>query len=81
MRSTTHLLGSYNGKTGALTTQPVTTFAFLATQPLSLSNLRLIIANWLSDNILTYSVLLLFTCILLGLVTALFLSRIGRGAA
>jgi hypothetical protein len=72
---------TYNGKTGALTTQPVTTFSFLVTQPLSLSNLRLIVANWLSDNILTYSVLLLFTCILLGLVTALFLSRIGRGAA
>jgi hypothetical protein len=72
---------SYNGKTGALIAQPVTTFSFLVTQPLSLSNLRLIIANWLSDNILTYSVLLLFTCILLGLVTALFLSRIGRGAA
>jgi cellulose synthase operon protein B len=71
---------SYNGKTGVLTTQPVTTFSFLVTQPLSLSNMRLIIANWLSDNILTYSVLLLSACILLGLVTALFLSRIGRGA-
>jgi len=40
----------------------------------------LIIANWLSDNILTYSVLLLSACILLGLVTVRFLSRIGRGA-
>jgi cellulose synthase operon protein B len=74
-----HLV-SYNGKTGALTTQPVTTFSFLVTEPLSLSNLRLIIANWLSDNILTYSVLLLFACVLLGLVTARFLSRIGRGS-
>jgi hypothetical protein len=41
----------------------------------------LIVANWLSDNILAYSVLLLLACILLGLVTALFLSRIGRGSA
>jgi hypothetical protein len=72
---------SYDGATGALTIQPVTTFSFFVTQPLSLSNLRLITANWLSDNILTYSVLLLLACILLGLVTALFLSRIGRGSA
>jgi hypothetical protein len=72
---------SYDSTTGALTTQPVTTFSFLVTQPLSFSNLRLIVANWLSDNILAYSVLLLLACILLGLVTALFLSRIGRGSA
>jgi hypothetical protein len=71
---------TYNGKTGALATQPVTTFSFVVTQPLSFTNVRLIIANWLSDNILTYSVLLLSACILLGLVTVRFLSRIGRGA-
>jgi cellulose synthase operon protein B len=29
---------SYDGRTGALTTHPVTTFSFLVTQPLSLSN-------------------------------------------
>jgi hypothetical protein len=72
---------SYNGKTGALSAQSIATFSFLVTEPLSPSNLRLIVANWLSDNILTYSVLLLFTCVLLGLVTVLFLSRIGRGKA
>jgi cellulose synthase operon protein B len=72
---------SYDMRSGALTTQPVTTFSFFVSQPLALSNLRLIAANWLSDNILTYSVLLLLTCVLLGLATALFLSRIGRRSA
>jgi hypothetical protein len=72
---------TYNGRTGALATQPITTFSFVVTEPLSLANLRLIAANWLSDNILAYSVLLLVTCILLGLATAVFLSRIGRSSA
>ena len=73
-------IASYNGETGKLSTQPVTTFAFLATQPFSLGNMRLIFANWLSENILAYSVLLLSTCVLLGLGTSDFLSRIGRKA-
>ena len=72
---------SYNADTGKLSIQPVTTFTFLVTQPLSPGNLRLIVANWLSDNILAYSVLLVSTCVLLGLATALFLSRIGRQSA
>ena len=71
----------YNSETGKLSTQPVTTFAFLITQPLTPGNLRLIIANWLSDNILTYSVLLVSACVLLGLATSRFLARIGRESA
>ena len=42
------------------------------------ANLRLIAANWLSENILAFSLLLFAACLLLGLATALFLSRIGR---
>jgi cellulose synthase operon protein B len=72
---------TYNSKTGAIATQPVATFSFVVTQPLSLGNLRFIAANWLSDNILAFSVLLLSACIFLGLVTSMFLSRIGRGSA
>jgi hypothetical protein len=71
----------YNSETGKLSTQPVTTFAFLVTQPLTPGNLRLILANWLSDNILAYSVLLVSACVLLGLATSRFLARIGRGSA
>jgi cellulose synthase operon protein B len=69
---------SYDGKTATLRTQDVTTFSFLPTQPLSIANLRLIAANWLSENIFAYSVLLLAACLLLGLVTARLVSRIGR---
>jgi cellulose synthase operon protein B len=69
---------SYDGKTATLRTQEVTTFSFLPTQPLSIANLRLIAANWLSENIFAYSVLLLATCLLLGLATARLVSRIGR---
>ncbi len=71
-------IATYNGETNRLTTQPVTTFAFLATRPFTLENTRLIIANWLSDNIFAFSVLLVSACVLLGLATSLFLSRIGR---
>jgi cellulose synthase operon protein B len=69
---------SYDDKTATLRTQEVTTFSFLPTQPLSIANLRLIAANWLSENIFAYSVLLLATCLLLGLATARLVSRIGR---
>jgi cellulose synthase operon protein B len=69
---------SYDGKTGAMRTQAVTTFSVVPTQPLSIANLRLIAANWLSENIFAYSLLLLSACILLGLATARLVSRIGR---
>ena len=70
---------TYDAKTAVISTQPVATFSFVVTQPLSLGNLRFIAANWLSDNILAFSLLLLAACVLLGLVTSSFLSRIGRG--
>jgi cellulose synthase operon protein B len=72
-----HLV-SYDGKTGTLRAQEVTTVSFLPTQPLSIANLRLIAANWLSENIFAYSFLLLAACLLLGLATAKLVSRIGR---
>jgi hypothetical protein len=76
-RITGHIV-SYDGKTGSLRTMPVTTFSMLATSPLSVANLRLIAANWLSENIFAFSVLLLTVCVLLGLTTARLVSRIGR---
>jgi cellulose synthase operon protein B len=71
-------LASYNAKTKILQTQPLATFSFVPTRPITLANLRLIAANWLSENILAFSLLLFTACVLLGLATALFLSRIGR---
>ena len=52
--------------------------SLVLTRPLTLNNFRLIIANWLSTNILSYSVLLIFACILLGIATSSLLSRVGR---
>jgi hypothetical protein len=48
------------------------------TQPLSLTNLRLVAANWMSANILQYALVMLACCTFLGVATALLLSRLGR---
>jgi len=65
------------------TMQSVATIApanvtFAATQPFSVGNIRLIIANWLSANPMSYAAVLFMLCLLLGLATALLLSRLGR---
>lgn len=61
-----------------ISTKPVATFSLIESQPLSFSNYRLIAANWLSANILSYSVLLVVGCVLLGVGTSGLLSRLGR---
>ena len=53
---------------------------FIVTQPLGPSNLRLIAANWLSLNIVTYALVLVLCCIAFALVTSLLLRRSGRRA-
>lgn len=68
----------YSGKTGKIDTVPVSRFDFVTTQPWSLTNYRLIAANWLSSNILSYAFLLVIGSLLLGIATASILSRIGR---
>ncbi|TPK72374.1 cellulose biosynthesis cyclic di-GMP-binding regulatory protein BcsB [Mesorhizobium sp. B2-4-18] len=60
-------------------TLPVTHFSFVETQPFSLANYRLIVANWLSANALSYAVVLTVLSILLGLATAGLLGSLGRG--
>lgn len=57
---------------------PVTSQSFIETQPFSVGNFRLIIANWLSANILSYSLVLVGACTLLGIATSMLLSRLGR---
>ncbi|MGV1760738.1 cellulose biosynthesis cyclic di-GMP-binding regulatory protein BcsB [Rhizobium sp. A22-96] len=69
---------AYSGKTGKIDTAPVSRFDFVMTQPWSLTNYRLIAANWLSSNILSYAFLLVIGSLLLGIATASILSRIGR---
>jgi len=53
-------------------------FNFMETQPFSFANYRLIIANWLSANALSYSVILTLLSIILGLATATLLRALGR---
>ncbi|MBW6420687.1 cellulose biosynthesis cyclic di-GMP-binding regulatory protein BcsB [Rhizobium sp. XQZ8] len=67
----------YDGKED-LTEIPVSRFRFLPTQPFSLENVRLIAANWLSDNIMSYALLLAAGGVLLGLATGGLLSLLGR---
>ncbi|CAN7659007.1 cellulose biosynthesis cyclic di-GMP-binding regulatory protein BcsB [Pararhizobium sp. LjRoot235] len=69
---------TYQRGTKTIETIPINDFAFIETQPASLSNYRLIAANWLSTNILTYAVLLAALGVLLGLATAMLLSNLGR---
>jgi hypothetical protein len=57
---------------------PATRFAFIETQPFSISNYRLIIANWLSANALWYAVVLIVMSTMLGCATALLLGSLGR---
>jgi hypothetical protein len=68
----------YSAKTGKIDTVPVSRFDFVTTQPWSLTNYRLIAANWLSSNILSYALLLIASSLLIGITTAGILARIGR---
>ncbi|MGO4669450.1 cellulose biosynthesis cyclic di-GMP-binding regulatory protein BcsB [Bosea sp. 2RAB26] len=52
--------------------------SFFMTRPFSLTNMRLVLANWMSSNIGTYALTLLAACITLGIGTALMLGRLGR---
>lgn len=57
---------------------PVSQFRFSPTQPFSFENARLIAANWLSDNIMSYALLLGAGSVLLGLATGGLLTLLGR---
>ncbi|MDK4738151.1 cellulose biosynthesis cyclic di-GMP-binding regulatory protein BcsB [Rhizobium sp. CNPSo 3464] len=68
----------YSSKTGKVDTVPVSRFDFVMTQPWSFTNYRLIAANWLSTNILSYAFLLIILFLLLGVATSGILAKIGR---
>lgn len=69
-----------DAKDAKVTVQPAARVGFVETQPFSLSNYRLIIANWLSANALFYALVLALLSIVLGLATAGLLSSTGRGS-
>ncbi len=68
----------YSGAEDDMGSVPVSWFRFMPTQDLSFSNARLITANWLSDNIMSYALLLAAGSVLLGLATGGLLSLLGR---
>ncbi|MFT2214369.1 cellulose biosynthesis cyclic di-GMP-binding regulatory protein BcsB [Rhizobium giardinii] len=69
---------TYDHGTKTIETVPINDFDFVETQPASLSNYRLVAANWLSTNILSYAVLLAGLGVMLGLATAMLLNNLGR---
>ena len=71
-------LATYEKLNGNVVTLPVSRVTFFATQPFSLTNYRMIAANWLSANILSYSASLFAVCTLLGIATSALLGTIGR---
>lgn len=54
------------------------TYHLVQTQPFSVMNLRLVIANWVSANVLQFSLLLAGVAAILTLVTAALLRALGR---
>jgi hypothetical protein len=69
---------TYSESTKKIKSIPVERFDFVSSQSISLSNYRLIAANWLSTNILSYAMLFAASAVLLGLATAAMLSNLGR---
>ncbi|MBX4916414.1 cellulose biosynthesis cyclic di-GMP-binding regulatory protein BcsB [Rhizobium bangladeshense] len=69
---------TYSSKTGKIETVPVTRFDFVPSTPWSISNYRLIAANWLSTNILSYASLLVVFLLLIGVATSKMLKTLGR---
>lgn len=59
-------------------TVPISRFSFVETQPFSLANYRLIVANWMSANALSYAMVVILLAIGLGFATAHLLGSLGR---
>ncbi|MBY5518992.1 cellulose biosynthesis cyclic di-GMP-binding regulatory protein BcsB [Rhizobium leguminosarum] len=69
---------TYSSKTVKIETVPVTRVDFVPSTPWSIANYRLIAANWLSTNILSYASLLVVFVLLIGVTTSSMLRRLGR---
>ncbi len=81
-RTTWQQLGGHittlNPSINSVSRIPAQEFDFFETLPFSLSNYRLIAANWLSSNALSYGLAMTVLCTLLGLATAALLGAFGR---
>ncbi len=71
-------VATYQAGAKSVLAVPTTSFELVSTQPPSFANYRLIVANWLSSNILSYALLLAGLAVILGLATAALLSNLGR---
>ncbi|WP_353622786.1 cellulose biosynthesis cyclic di-GMP-binding regulatory protein BcsB [Aliirhizobium terrae] len=72
-------IAAYAVKSGKLTSVNANDVKFVRTMSdASLNNYRLVVANWLSTNVLTYAVLLVVLATVLGLATAAMLGSLGR---
>ncbi|MDQ0322414.1 hypothetical protein QO002_004620 [Pararhizobium capsulatum DSM 1112] len=71
-------VASYQPDAKTIQTVPVAGFELVPTLPPSFANYRLIAANWLSSNILSYALLLAALAVILGLATAALLTNLGR---
>ena len=69
---------NYTASTDSYANVPVSNVEFFQTQPLSYSNLRLVAANALSENILLYAAMLVLFSIILGVATTWLTKRLGR---
>lgn len=71
-------IATYAAKSGKIDIVPVTRVSLVASQPWSILNFRLIAANWLSTNVLSYASLLVALSLVIGAVTRAMLARLGR---
>ncbi|WP_082653064.1 cellulose biosynthesis cyclic di-GMP-binding regulatory protein BcsB [Aureimonas sp. AU22] len=71
-------VSAFDPATGTVTSQSLGAASLLPTQPFSLANLRLIVANWLSENVLAYASLIVAVALLLGVATTAFVKTLGQ---
>jgi hypothetical protein len=69
---------TYSAATGKIEIVPVSRFDFIKIETWTFANYRLIAANWLSTNILSYAVLLVALSLLVGVATSSMLKNLGR---
>ena len=72
-------VSAYDQATG-IETIPAKAERFLLSNDFSINNIRLVAANWLSANIVVYSVALVLLCCVLGVCTTVLLRRLGRSS-
>ena len=69
---------AYTPSTDSYTQAALGPQTLVQSQPLTIRNLRLIAANWLSENVLSYAALLALSALLLGIATTALTSVLGR---